>query len=149
RDTYRYEPFLAVYEEDGDAVLQPFVRRPLADLPFLRSAVDAAQFTDIANPYGFGGPLCTSSDRDVARRLYRRFADSFANWCEREGIASEFTSLHPLLVEHQLGTIESFQPLTFEKNVVVIDLQSQSVIWENLRKGHRSSIKTAHHNGVR
>src|SRR5262245_34059399 len=105
RDTYRQEPFLAVYAEDEGAVLQPFVRRSLADLPFLKSAADARQFADVANPYGYGGPLCTSANRDAARRLYRAFAENFATWCEREGIASEFTSLHPLLIAHQLPMV--------------------------------------------
>jgi serine/alanine adding enzyme len=149
RDTYQQEPFLAVYEEGGDAILQPYVRRPLADLPFLESASDARQFADIANPYGYGGPLCTSPDRDTSQRLYSAFADKFADWCERQGIASEFTSLHPLFVGHQIGIIEPFQPLTPEKKVIVVDLQSQSGIWKDLRKGHRSSIKGAQREGVR
>ena len=149
RDTYRQEPFLAVYEEDGDAVLQPFVRRPLADLPFLKSSADARQFADIANPYGYGGPLCTSRDRDVAQHLYRSFADNFATWCEREEIASEFTSLHPLLVEHQLPMVETVLSPRFEKDVVVISLAGDEVaLRSQLSRGQKSNVAKARRAGV-
>ena len=148
-DTYRQEPFLALCEEDGEAVLQPFVRRPLADLPFLKSSADARQFADIANPYGYGGPLCTSRDRDVAQRLYRKFADNFAAWCEREGIASEFTSLHPLLVEHQLPMVETVLSPRFEKDVVVISLAGDDVaLRSQLSRGQKSNVAKARRAGV-
>jgi len=149
RDTYRQDPFLAVYEEDGDAVLQPFVRRPLAVLPFLKGFADAEQFTDIANPYGYGGPLCTSGDSDTARRLYRKFADHFAAWCEREDIASEFTSLHPLLIEHQLPMVETLLEPRFEKEVVVMSLdEGEAAIRSQLSRGHKSNIAKARRAGV-
>lgn len=149
RDSFRQEPFLAVYEEDGDAVLQPFVRRPLADLPFLKSAADAAQFADIANPYGYGGPLCTSANRDTAKRLYRAFAANLADWCEREGIASEFTSLHPLFIAHQLPMVETVLSPRFEKDVVVISLAGdETAVRSQLSRGQKSNIAKARRAGV-
>ena len=62
RDTYGFEPLLAVYSDDNGYVIQPFVRRSLSNLPFLADAADALAYSDIANPYGYGGPLSSSDD---------------------------------------------------------------------------------------
>ncbi len=149
RATYGHEPLLAVFERDGHAVVQPFVRRSLADFPFLQGAGDAKHFTDIASPYGYGGPLSTTPDIHLSHQLYREFAEHFAGWCERENIASEFVSLHPFMAPHQLQTIGAIQECRHEKDVVVVDLaRGEDALWENVRKGHRSSIKLAERAGV-
>ncbi len=150
RVSYGYEPRLAVLSTDEGYVLQPFVRRPLRDLPFLAGAPDAATFTDIANPYGFGGPLCSASDSGVARRLYAGFAKSFAEWCDRENIASEFASLHPFFCEHQIAIMRGMVAPHREKNVVYIDLTGgDDAILAGLNRGHRSSVAKARRAGVR
>jgi len=74
RDSYGYSCHLAVYRTGSNFIIQPFVRRPLRDLPFLANASDAGRFSDIANPYGYGGPLSNVSDPETAHRLYHMFA---------------------------------------------------------------------------
>ncbi|MBI5132511.1 MAG: GNAT family N-acetyltransferase [Rhodopseudomonas palustris] len=150
RDCFGFEPLLAVYQEGDDFVLQPYVRRPLGQLPFLQGAADSAVFSDLANPYGFGGPLSNAADADSARRLYGSFAASLAEWCDREQIASEFTSLHPVLNEHQLQlTQEELSPV-HEKDIYYIDLKlDEEELWRKLRRGHRASINLARRNEVR
>jgi hypothetical protein len=147
RDSYGFEPLLAVYSDGDDFVLQPFVRRRLRDLPFLEGAPDAVGFTDIANPYGYGGPL---SNVVEGHRLYLGFAEAFAAWCDKEDIASEFASLHPFMADHQLGLIGPVMKTSAVKKVVFIDLaQGETAIQKKLRKGHRSSIATARRARVR
>ena len=97
RDSYEFESLLAVYSDDNGYVIQPLVRRPLADLPFLAGTADAAAYWDIANPYGYGGPLSNARDVSVGRRLYARYAEAFAAWCDAQNLASEFASLHPFM----------------------------------------------------
>jgi hypothetical protein len=144
RDSYGFGAHLAVYATDEGFMIQPFVRRPLGELPFLAGASDAKNFTDLANPYGFGGPVSNAADPEVARRLYRAFAGEFAEWCDREGIASEFASLHPFFVSHQLTLIQGVLAARHEKDVVYIDLtEDESTIAKGLRKGHRSSVALA------
>jgi len=125
-------------------VIQPFVRRPLRELPFLAGASDAASFSDIANPYGCGGPLCNVADAGRARALYRAFASHFAEWCDKENIASEFASLHPFLAEHQLSLVDGMLNPRHEKNVVFIDLSgSEADLLKGLNRGQRSNISKA------
>ena len=61
RDSYGYEPLLAVYSHSDQYIIQPLVRRPLGGLPFLAGATDAAAYWDIANPYGYGGPVSSAA----------------------------------------------------------------------------------------
>src|SRR5688572_19293317 len=65
RFTYGHQPFLAVLRDGPRCVVQPFVKRPLNDLPFLREQGISEPYYDIASPYGYGGPvLCGDSALD-------------------------------------------------------------------------------------
>ena len=148
RDTYGFEPLLAVYTDDTGYVVQPIVRRSLANLPFLACAADAVAYSDIANPYGYGGPVSNVEDSVIGNTLYRRFAEKFAVWCDETDVASEFASLHPFIAEHQRSLLGGYLVPKFEKSVVFIDLL-QADFTSALRKGHRSSISTARKSGTR
>jgi Acetyltransferase (GNAT) domain len=149
RDCYGDKPFLALHHGAGGNVMQCFIRRDLGSLPFLAGAPDAGRFSDIANAYGYGGPVCSAGESEEGRSLYRVFASEFAEWCEAEAVASEFCSLHPLMTELQRGLIGGSLPVTYIKDVVVIDLRpTESEIADGLRKGHRSSIALARRSSV-
>ena len=150
RDVHGFIPLLALYRSKEGCVLQPFVRRPLCTLPFLASKSDAGAFSDVANAYGYGGPLSNAAEAITARKLYAQFAACFATWCEQQGVASEFASLHPLMAEHQRMLIGDTLALRHDKDVVVIELGgNEAGIEKGLRKGHRSSISLARRAGVR
>ncbi len=149
RDTYGFEPFLAAWCEDAGCVIQPFVRRPLGGLPFLAGADDRDSFADIANAYGYGGPLCTATDPETSRALYRRFFPAFTEWCVGQGLASEFASLHPFLGDHQLALLDGTVPCRREKEVVYIDLAGdEAALLSRLNRGARSSVAKARRAGV-
>ena len=144
RDSYGFEPLLAVYSDRGHYIIQPLVRRPLGKLPFLAQSADSAAYWDIANPYGYGGPLSSADDPEAGRGLYQRYAEAFAAWCDAEDLASEFASLHPFMADHQRKLIGSTIALRQEKDVVFIDLtQGEEGILGGINRGHRSSINKA------
>jgi len=151
RHSHGFEPLLALYEAGDGFVLQPFVRRPLRELPFLSDAGDTGAPSDIANAYGFGGPLCNlPAGSETARALYVRFAEAFAAWCDDEDIATEFAVLHPFLAEHQLALLRGTLHPRHEKDVVYIDLdQSEAGLAHGVNRGNRSSIAKARRFGVR
>src|SRR5262249_2741218 len=80
RDTYGFGSHLAVYPDDRGYVVQPFVRRPLRELPFLAGFPDAKTYSDIANPYGFGGPVSNVTDVSLAQELYKTMAEGLSRW---------------------------------------------------------------------
>lgn len=142
--SYGYSAHLACLRSRAGLIVQPFVRRPLASLPFLSRHCAGGDSADIANAYGFGGPL---GRPDAA--TYRAFERELEAWCEEASVASEFASLHPLMADAQRGLIGDGLPLEFVKDVVVVDLGlSESELLSGLRKGHRSSLKRAQRSGV-
>lgn len=150
RDSYGFDPRLGLYSDGGSFVIQPFVQRPLGGLPFLEGAPDAKDYWDIANAYGFGGPVSNIEDPEQGRQLYARFDEAFSAWCGARNIASEFAVLNPFMADHQRGLIGDRFMLSHEKDVVFIDLSAgESGILSGINRGHRSSISKARRAGLR
>lgn len=142
--TYGHLPVLAVYSDPGGYVLQPFIKRSLDGLPFMQAAHDRVSYWDIANPYGFGGPLYKSFGPADAKHIYQAFAESLQRWCVTERIASEFASLHPFFADQQINLISGMLAPNLQKHIVYMNLdESEDVLTRSLRKGHRSSITAA------
>lgn len=150
RRTYGYRPFLAVLDDGHGFVVQPFVRRALNDLQFLRDQGIAELYCDIASPYGYGGPAYSCGSAAEAAALYRDFDARLLEYCRREKLAAEFTSLHPFLDGPRLLAACGAVNLVRQKEVVYMDLPgSEELRWRALRKGHKSSITRARRSGVR
>lgn len=148
--TYGDRAHLAFCGDGADFVIQPFLTRRLNELPFLKEQGISEPYYDIANPYGFGGPVCRCDGPRDSSGLFERFNEAFIAWCRQERIASEFASLHPLLQSHHLLMQSGITGLDLQKEVVYIDLTAgESTIWTGVRKGHRSSIQKARKSGVR
>lgn len=148
--TYGYTPYLAYFGDDNNYVVQPFVKRVLNDLPFLKGQGQEDLFYDIANAYGYGGPLCRAEDPSSRLSLFKDFNTYFMDYCLREKIAAEFTSLHPLLSSQKLFIDSGLLSANLQKEVVYFDLTiPEADMWLGVRKGHRSSIKKAEKSGVR
>jgi hypothetical protein len=142
--TYGYVSVLAVHSDANGYVLQPFIKRSLDGLPFMNGGHGRRSYWDIANPYGFGGPLYKSFGPSDGKRAYRVFADALQRWCTTERVASEFASLHPFLADQQTALISDVLTPHFQKHVVYMNLdQNEEILARNLRKGHRSSIAAA------
>lgn len=147
--SYGHEPRLSVYEEDGRFVVQPFIIRALAPLPFLAAGGDTTVAFDIANAYGYGGPLVGDENWNAAVPLYREFLREFGRWTEQNAIASEFCSLHPL-IPGQCTLIDGVIAADYVKDIVFINLEvDEAERLRHVRKGHRSSIALARRSGVR
>lgn len=149
RDTYGYEPMLAVLERDGHAAIHAFVRRPLNDLPFLAQSGAVERYADVATPYGFGGPLLSHPESADAADLLRAFDAGWREWCDRERIPAEFVCLHPVL--GNAGPVQASGIVVPEatKDVVVIDLTlPEDRLWAEVSRGTRSSIQRARRDGI-
>lgn len=148
KKTYGYEPCLAYYGNEHQYMIQPFIKRQLNDLPFLKEQNITKPYYDIANAYGYGGPVGLFDSTEQASRLYQEFNLKFVDYCKQEQFASEFTSLHPLLKNHELINSELIN-ITLQKEIVYFDLSlSEKELWQGVNRGHKSSINKARKNGV-
>ena len=84
----------AIFEGAGGRVLYPFLRRRLADVPWLQD--DFSGLDDVSSAYGYGGPLI-GAEAGQRPSLLSEFRAAFGSWCAAEGIVSEFVRFHPLL----------------------------------------------------
>jgi serine/alanine adding enzyme len=149
RDCYEHEPLCAVYERGACVVLQAFLRRPLDGLPFLEHAGAGHGYTDIATPYGFGGPLASSPNEREVQECLQAFDTQFCAWCRAEGIASEFVCLHPLLGNDAPIAASRIAAPKPAKEVIVIDLApSEATLWQAISRGTRSGIQRARREGL-
>lgn len=147
--THGVTPKLAVLESEYGFVLQPFIVRPLNDLPFLKAGGETMEYRDIANPYGYGGPLISCAGHAAPESLLAAYEREFAAYCESKQYASEFCSLHPLIDITRDLRLASSVNLAAEKEIVYLDLaRNETELWQHLRKGHKSSITKARREGV-
>lgn len=96
-ETHGVVPQLAVFESDYGFVIQPFIVRRLDDLPFLKEGDEHGEYRDIANAYGYGGPLFYCVAHAAPQSLLAAFNREFVQYCASQRFASEFCSLHPLI----------------------------------------------------
>jgi hypothetical protein len=149
RETYGYEPFLAFYGDEDHFVIQPFIKRALNQLPFLKDQHVTKEYYDVTNPYGYGGPL-TSADPVRLDELLSRFQEHLLDCFRQQELASEFTSCHPLIGNHTLAVRAGVNGVSFQKTIVYLDLTvDEKEIWGRINRGHRSSIQRAKNRGVR
>ncbi len=150
RETYGHEPLLACVTNGRRYAILPFVKRRVNALPFLAEQRIEEPFFDVANAYGYGGPVCPDPDSAGATDLLARLDEHFRAWCLSERIAAEFCSLHPLLANQELVAAWPGVEARVEKRVIYLDLAlSEEALWQAVNRGHRSSIQRARHAGVR
>lgn len=131
------EPRLAIYRFDRNyVVLQPFALRAIN--------VGGVHAVDIANLYGYGGPVTNHGPA-----LYQWFDQSFRAWCAEHKVVSEFCALHPLLIGHQASLLRGMPgigPLDLRKQVVTVDLTGGPMAGYKDRR--LAGIKAAERAGV-
>lgn len=149
QSTYGHEPLLAYVSDARRYAIQPFVKRQLNALPFLAEQHITEPFHDIANAYGYGGPLSSDPGGAGAQDLLAELDARFRAWCSSRRIAAEFCSLHPLLDNRRfVAGWEGVEPRA-QKRVIYLDLTpGEEALWRGVSRGHRSSIQRARRAGV-
>jgi len=149
RLTYGYQPFLVFYGNEAHFIIQTFVKRPLHELSFLKEQNITEPFYDIANPYGYGGPICCCSTLEEGQQLFKQLNSNLIDYCRQNKIASEFTSFHPLLDNQRYVLGTGLIELNFQKKIIYWDLTlSEEELWRKISRGHKSGINKARRNGV-
>ena len=142
--TYGQTANLAVYGDEDDFIIMPFMLRDITLLPFMQVHHSESPVYDIANPYEYGGPLAQLINIHSLSALYQGFSEAFHSYCLDHGIVCEFASLHPLLENHLPLQKGNWVNLKRRKRIVYIDLTKEmDAIWKGFSKGCRCSVKQA------
>ncbi|WP_246944196.1 lipid II:glycine glycyltransferase FemX [Bacillus pinisoli] len=128
------EPYLFVYEHNGDKIIYPFLKRELATLPFVN---DKEKYFDSITPYGYGGPIGTLSETMV-----KGFRQAFEEYCQKENIITEFIRFHPL-VKNELYHEEYMDVLNIRDTVYINLEQDEESLLRNFHKNHRRNTRKA------
>ena len=135
------------YECEYGIVLYPFLIRNINNLKFFQQMKITEIFYDITTPYGYGGPLLKSYNKNNNNLLIEEFTKEFSFFCKENKIISEFIRFHPLMENHVIFT----NRLEIEKmnSVIYVDLSlTEEELWENYKRNNRKNIKKAMRNNI-
>lgn len=133
---------LFVYRQGRDTWAYPFLLQPI-----VRIGHDApgGRWCDIESAYGYGGPLCTTDDRDFVTRAN----SAFLSWSQEQRVVAEFIRLHPLLAAQKwLGADVE---VTHDRDTVSLDLNALGAepsvfgraVRATLRRAERLNVQVA------
>lgn len=139
-DTGDGEPNLFIYQnEGGNKIIYAYFKRPIHSLPFIDKDKNGKELYDIITPpYGYGGPLYSSLNKEEMVKFRRVFED----YCQKENIISEFIRFHPLYKNHEL--LNDSMDIFYDRETVYIDLRkSEEEFLKNYHKNHRRNLQKA------
>ncbi|MGG4497724.1 GNAT family N-acetyltransferase [Brevibacillus reuszeri] len=124
------EPIYFLYEEDGQIYYHAFHIASVPNTPFY----------DIQSPYGYGGPLSSTSDDSFLKRAW----NSYRSWCISKKILAEFIRFHPILD----NSINYKGEVINDRETVWINLQTENLLTQYQTRARRK-IRKAEENGLR
>ena len=130
------QSFAFYNQSDGDRLFFPIL---VGELPEAYQIFDETLY-DFESAYGYGGPLCTTTDEE---KLTLLFAPIW-QWCRDQNIVAGFTRFHPLLNNHRYFVESSVNKVDFNRQTIYIDFEPElDQIWSGLPSGQRSQIRQA------
>lgn len=101
---------LFVYQEGGDYIAFPFMKRKIPDTSFF----------DLSSVYGYVGPISNKENHNIDRELIIKFKDAFLGFLKNEHVISVFSRLHPFFNQDRL--IDEFNGVHDNGKTVALDL---------------------------
>lgn len=148
-DTFNQEPFLAYCEEEGNFIIQVFVKKLINRFTFISTGILDKEYYDITNPYGYGGPIISTNNVNICKVLFTKFRLKLSSYCKNNYIVTEFTSIHPFFGVVNLLNCDNTLLVEKVKNIAYVNLEeSREEIWKNMSKSNRSDIRKSEKNNV-
>jgi len=124
-------------------VLYPFFKRRINDLVQFSSI--SQEYFDFVSPWYYGGIILQSKKNQ--KKTIKNFLNDFQDFIKEQNIVSEFTRIHPILPASQ--EYAHLTNATYQYDVAYLNLnQSLQSLWNNIKKAHKSDIKSAIRNGI-
>jgi hypothetical protein len=83
-------------------------------------------YYDLETPYGYGGPISNSKDKNFIRNA----TDSFIKWCNSEKIINFIIKFHPVIKNEEM--FFSKDNLILDRKTLEIDLSKKNFIYDEL-----------------
>ena len=130
---------------DGEPILFQFRKKNSIWIhAFLERPIQRTDRIDIKTPYGYGGPLSNSTDRNFLIEAEKAF-ECYAN---KKGIVAEFIRFHPLL-ENWNFLFDREMLIEKNRQTVFIDLEkAEEVILSDMTSAFRRGLKKAESSGL-
>lgn len=130
-----------IFNSDLGKIMFPYLRRPI---PY------SEVYTDLATPYGYGGPILIS-ERNDEHKLVKEFCTAFDTYARDTNTVSQFIRFHPFL-QNQNIFIDVWDGITLHSNnaMVVLDCAGDGAVkMSPRRKSFRTLVnKAEQHNLV-
>ncbi|WP_298023060.1 GNAT family N-acetyltransferase [uncultured Dysosmobacter sp.] len=134
------DPLLFSYESEKTRGINVVMKRDVAKDRRFAGILEEGKYFDFTTPYGYGGWLIEGEETEG-------LFDAYQDWCERNGIISEFVRFHPMVKNHEKASC--FYEIIQLGKVVHMNLESQETIWSNLTGSNRRHIRKAIKDGVK
>ena len=130
---------LAVFREGGETWLYPFIQQPID--PTLASGEEG--LCDLESPYGYSGPVSTSSDPAFLKRAHAAFRS------EARGLraVAEFIRFHPLLATERWA--DPAVEVLVDRETRSIRLPAEGDVLDAFSGKARSMVRRAEGTGLR
>lgn len=124
------------YHSGFGVVRHLFIKRPIP------VSLKGELYYDLVTPYGYGGPVILECDKQNRKVLVKEFEHSFADYCRKNNIVSEFVRFHPVLQNAQ--DFCNCYELTFRRKTTGTNLRDyEEPIKNEFSKSKQKSIQKA------
>jgi hypothetical protein len=129
----------AVYEENGNILFYPYLRRPC---PYIDDMFD------ICSAYEFGGFWFSSTDFNICSKLVKGFESSFREYAFRSNIVSEFIRINPLCEVDQFDW-RDYEIYKNSDHIVIPIMHGEDKFWKSIDKKKRNEFRRSEKNNLK
>jgi len=151
RDIYFTSDYHRLCEIDADREARAYFSTDNGEslfFPFLLGVIPGSEFKggqlyDLETCYGYSGPLCTTNDQKVLKRLW----EPFLHFCDESRIVAGFSRCHPILATQ--GYCAETTKIVFNRDTIYVNLDcTQEELWNSYPSNQRTRIRKATASGL-
>ncbi len=136
-------PLLIYFERNGFRAANVVFKRDISNDKRFNREIENNTFFDFITPYGYGGWIFDGEPSE--ERITALWTD-YNEYCNSKGIVSELVRFHPLLGFESICA--NIYEIVSHGPVVCMDISDPGIIWNNLSKSKKYSVRKAIKSGV-
>lgn len=137
------DPILIYYESSALRGIYVAMMRDLSLLPWTIGKIQPNQWYDLTTPYGYGGWIF---EGDTGIEQLHIFYDEYKVFMREHNFVSNFVRYSPVL--NNSCYLRQMSRIIDLGKTISINLDSEDVVWNNIKSKNRNMIRKAIKNGV-